>query len=188
MNNVRHLVILIFFCFPIFAQEEDQTDKIKRNNITVQAGFPMLTGLNYEYRLPLLNNKLAPEADFGIIPFSSDGYSTTATFYAIGLNYYFLNKFEPLYVGFNYGSMPIHTTELDGETVDESIQFQTLNSKLGLNLGQSVFFRFEIGYSLIFYNIDEANDYLSESYGVRIKPSLDFLQLPNLKLGVGVKF
>ena len=190
--RMRNYAIIIFLvlCVPISNGQEEapQEDLPKSHNITAQLGFPVFTGLNYEYRLPVLGRKLAPEIDLGFFPFSGEGYSTSVTYYALGANYYFLNNFKPLYIGADYGTMPVHTTEIDGEVVDRRIQFTMFNTRLGINTGQTVFFRFELGYSLIFYDIDEANDYLSESYGVRIKPSLDYLQLPNLTLGLGYKF
>jgi hypothetical protein len=40
----------------------------------------------------------------------------------------------------------------------------------------------------MFYNIEEANYYMDETYGLQINPTIDFLHLMNGKIGFGYSF
>lgn len=171
-----------------FSQDETAPEKIKRMNISFNAGFPSLTGINLEYIISKANNRFSITSDIGYLPISRNSYSSTFSYFSLGGNYHFSKKGKGLYFGMDFGVLPINTTKVEGKIVDYNANFTSLNSKFGIKAGKSVFFKMEVGYSLFFYDLEDANEYLSNTYGFTITPSIDFLQLLNGKMGVGFSF
>lgn len=169
-------------------EKESEEVKVKSVNLSLQAGFPYLTGGNLEYLLPHTGGRFTITSDFGYVPINISETETTIKYWGVGGNIYFLPKGRGPYLGIDYGQLPISTTRIEDETVNYKATFQTFNSKLGLKLGKTVFARLEVGYSIILYDLEDANEYLYNSYGIRINPTISYLQFLNGKLGLGVSF
>lgn len=182
-------LILVLSSFFGYSQDnETQEVEIKSVNLSIQAGFPYLTGGNLEYVLPGTKARLALTADFGYVPINISQTETTLKYWGLGGNIYFLPKGRGPYIGFDYGQLPISTTRIENEEVDYNAKFQSYNSKLGVKFGKSLFVRLEVGYSIVLYDLEDANDYLYNSYGIRINPSIDYLQFLNGRFGFGIAF
>ncbi|MFT4900083.1 MAG: hypothetical protein ACI9U0_001884 [Flavobacteriales bacterium] len=183
--------VLLILIFPVlgFSQEnENKEHEINRSRISLDVGFPNIVGLSGEYILPFVSNHFSINADITYLPNFVPNSKTTISYYSLGSNIYFNKKGKGLYFGFGYGHLPIRTTEIENKKVDISVDFSIFNSKLGLKIGTTAFIKFEIGYSMMFYNIEEANYYMDETYGLQINPTIDFLHLMNGKIGFGYSF
>lgn len=185
-------IIYLILAFVVLARPlRAQVPKSSSDNhiyAELQAGFPTLTSLGVEIPFPNSVRRIAFTIDAGFLPFDNTYTATNFKYFAGGVSYYFNTPKEWLYAGLNYGIMPINTTRVNDEITDYSALFQSINSNLGARLGQKVYFLAEAGYSILFYDLDAANDYLAKTYSIRINPTVKFLQLPNLSLGVGYKF
>lgn len=146
-----------------------------------------MTGLNAEVVFPVLGNRLSVSGDFGYLPISYEESLTTFKYISAGANLYLLKKAKGFYIGADYGLMPV-AVKPASSTITYSTNFSFFNSKAGFKLGEKMYFNIELGYSLIFYNLDSANELLDEAYGIQIKPDLNYLQLLNGKIGIGYSF
>ncbi len=162
--------------------------KVNRSRITLTAGAPIIAGLHVEYLTPINKNRFSVTADFGRVPSIVQGAKGFIRYAGVGVNRYFNTTGTKYYTGLEYGNQFVQLNELDGDPVDINVQFQWISPKLGMTLGNQLFFRMELGYSIILFNIDRANEFLDETFGVRVIPTQDFIYLPNLHLGLGVKF
>ncbi len=182
--------LLVILSLPGVCQEEKEADaaSVKRTNISLQVGFPYLTGGNLEFLIPRASNRVSFTADFGYLPINIAETNTTLKYWGAGTNFYFLPKGKGPYLGLDYGRLPISTNRIEEEIVDYNATFQSFNSKLGIKAGKSVFVRLEFGYSIVLYDLEAANDYLYKTYGIRITPTIDFLQFLNGRFGVGFAF
>jgi hypothetical protein len=179
---------LIILFSPYFALGQEDTSEIKRFRISIDIGFPNLAGLNGEYIIPSPSNHFSINSDISYLPNIIPNTKTILKYYSIGSNYYFGKNAKGLYLGLGAGKLPIKTTQIEGNDADISVNFSMLNSKIGLKIGSNAFFKLELGYSMVFYDIDEANEYLNKTYGIQINSSLNFLQLMNGKIGFGFSF
>lgn len=186
-------LILLFFVFIGFianCQDADSDDSspLKKFSFSVQGGFPSLAGVGIEYRLPILKNRITVGTNLGYLPIIAENFASSFQYFSFGSNYFFGPKSKVFYAGLDYGLLPIAATEVDGENVDIGALFQLVNSKVGIKLGNRLFYKLEMGYTLMMYDIEEANEYLNETYGVSINPAIKVLQLPNITTGLGFRF
>lgn len=163
-------------------------DEVYRYNLSAMVGFPILVGLNAEYVLPYVHNHWAVNASYSYIPNPVPSAETRVRYASIGVNGYFNQKGRGWYGGLEYGRLSAHADYIDNKEVNIDVGFNCLNAKLGVKAGKRLFFRFETGYSLYFFNIDEANEFLSKTYGIRVSPKLEYIHFPNLSLGLGFSF
>lgn len=182
------IIILVLSTQLILAQEDPKPEKINRFYVSLNAGFPSLTGVNLEYIIPKSNNRFSINADLGYLPINTNSFNTTLTYYSLGGNFHFSKTGKGAYFGIDYGKLPVKTTKVENKEVNQNATFTSINSKFGIKVGKAVFFKLELGYSIFLYDIEEANEYLSNTYGIKITPSIDFLQLLNGKIGFGVSF
>ena len=80
---------------------------------------------------------------------------TSLNFFEIGSNVYFKNTGKGFYASLSYGSFNLEGTYTDAETVngelfegeaEGEIDITTVNLKLGVKLGNTFYFRAEVGY------------------------------------------
>lgn len=186
--NIKAILLSIVLLPSFSFSQETEEPTLNRTSLSLDIGFPNIAGLNGEYLLPYASNRFSIYADLSYLP-NLVPYSTTyIKYYGIGSHYYFNKKGNGAYIGLGYGKLPISTSELDGDEVDLSVDFDFLNTKIGAKLGKKLFFKIEAGYSMIFYDIDKANEYLTEAYGIQINPKISFLQLMNARIGFGYSF
>jgi len=178
MKPLRHilsiplLIVLIIFSSNVYSQESDSNnnegdeitetkESIKPLRIGVKIGVPSIATLTAEYVTPLLNNRIAFTLDY--FPFSANISDSDVKLnnLEIGANIYLSEKGRGLYLGtgyFNFNSKitNIIETEFDDGTVDSgktTIEFSTINLKIGAKLGRTFYFRIEAGYG--FGNLPE---------------------------------
>lgn len=186
MKNIIVLVfILATFC------SHGQSDSLANKpfaSTSLQVGFPALVGLNLEFALPKPLPKYTAYVDWSFLPFNIQQTRTMVTSWQFGMNYHFRASHSGFYLGADAGSLNFLTTRINKDAVDYTTSFITVNAKAGFKSKGRVFVRLEAGYGLVFFDLENANDYLSNTYDVRIKPSVSFLHLPNFKVGVGLQF
>lgn len=184
---------LVFILIALFiggAAQAQTTERVKEEesiiNLGVSAGFPIVGGFNAEFT-PLSLKKFGLAVNYSrwndIIPQAK----TTVNYLSGGINFYPFAPKRGFYAGLEYGRQSIHATEIDGDETDVKLDLKYTNFKLGLRTKKRLFFRGEIGYSLITYNIDEVNDFLLETYEIEVNPTLKFIQLPNVSVGIGYR-
>lgn len=169
-------------------QPKDTQSDIHRFSVSALAGLPRLAGVQAEYIIKPLNNHLGLNLSLSRLPNIFPYSKTNTNYFGLGGNWFFKPQGTGLYGGFEYGRLTINASEIDNRDVDLSAQFNWLCPKLGIKAGNRAFFRFELGYSLIFFNIDDTNTFLRETYGVEVRPSLNYLHFPNGSIGLGIAF
>ncbi|MEM6842068.1 MAG: hypothetical protein AAF944_22605 [Bacteroidota bacterium] len=132
--------------------------------IGLKFGLPNIAGLNVEYVTPWLNGRLAPTADFIIIPINYEDEGSTASaggsfemrfsYLELGLNYYFTKPGRGFYGNISYGRLDFFTDisgwEDPSQNPEERLEkldmtFNNLNLKIGARWGGTFYFRPEIG-------------------------------------------
>ena len=181
-------VLFVISASSCLGQSLDDSSRVNRNRISVLAGLPRLAGLQIEHVLPIANNHLSLTGDVSLLPNIFPESQTFTSYLGLGVNGYFNKNGSGPYIGLGYGSLYIRADEIDNDPVDLDVRFNWLSGHAGVKAGKKLFFRFELGYSMIFYDIDKANQFLNETYGIEIKPTISFLHLPNTSIGIGYSF
>jgi hypothetical protein len=125
--------------------------------IGVKLGVPQLAGFNLEYVTPLLNKRLAADADITYIPISAG--DATVTFLNLGIyaNYYFFNEGRGLYGGLGFDRLSLSAEQSVSVTAGTEVISATGKGDLGINMfafklggkhGGLFYFRWELGYAL----------------------------------------
>ena len=101
-----------------------------------------------------MNNRIALTGDYFSLSQTIDDTDVDYNNFEIGTNIYFGKKGRGLYAGISYFSFDANGTFNDVEFNDGSfgsgsgnIEFNTINTKLGLKVGRVLYFRLEVGYS-----------------------------------------
>ncbi len=134
-----------------FKQQEIKEIDVNPFRLGIKAGIFNGIGLSVEYVTPLLNNRIAPYADFGYMPVST----FESTYFEIGSNIYFGNKGKGGYVSLGYGNLDAEMSDLeletdDGETLTDGVakeKISSFNVKLGIKTKGKLYFRAEAGYA-----------------------------------------
>jgi hypothetical protein len=187
MNRQSYIisVLLCLFSLSCFSQLSIND---KRVRLGLDIGFPNLVSINGEYISPLWNNRISFTGDLGYIPFNGSGSKINTLFYGLGSNIYLHPTGKGPYLGLAYGYLNFNSSELNDDPADFDVGFSTFNSKIGWLFGDELYFKVELGYSMIFYDLESVNAFLFEAYSVEITPEIDFLQLLNGRIGVGYRF
>lgn len=190
MNGKRTIIGLILLCFSVigYGQKMDDSLKVNRTRISLLGGLPRIAGLQAEYVLPAANNHFGIKADVSVLPNLFPESKTFTRYTGLGFNTYLNKKGTGPYAGFSYGHLFIRADEIGNDPVDLDVSFKWVTTQLGIKAGKRLFFQLELGYSLIFYDVDKANEFLNETYGVEIKPTINFLHFPNGSIGFGYAF
>ncbi len=153
MKKVFLLLLLLAFTLNLSAQ--DDNPDVKRFRIGLKVGVPNIVGGNAEFVLPILDNHIAPYLDYSAFSLDVDDVDTSINFFEIGSNVYFNNTGKGFYASLSYGSFNLEGTYTDAETVngelfegeaEGEIDITTVNLKLGVKLGNTFYFRAEVGY------------------------------------------
>ncbi|MEM9829607.1 MAG: hypothetical protein AAF944_03165 [Bacteroidota bacterium] len=164
------ITIASLVCASSWAQEVTEKSSKPENpvRIGVKFGFPNIVGLHLEYATPLLGGRIAPTVDFSIIPINVNEDSDFAygngdfefrySYLEVGANIYFFKPGRGLYANVSYGRTSLRYDFLDyydevedigGGVGKLDIAFNALNLKLGAKLGNSFYFRPEIGVAIV---------------------------------------
>ncbi len=136
-------------------------DDVRRFRIGFKFGVPILAGGALEYVLPVANNRIGINGDFGTFNFSSSDASARYTYFSLGANYY-LNKKgigRGPYVGLSYGNLAFNfsytnitsdiVTGKTGGVAEAKVNVPQVQIRLGLKTGKGAFyFCPEIGYGI----------------------------------------
>ncbi|WP_040282434.1 hypothetical protein [Psychroserpens damuponensis] len=205
MNSLKQNFFWIFlfcitFTLPNFAQDDEASTKsIKPLRLGVKVGIPNIITANAEYVTPLLNDRVALAVDWMSLSKTIDDTSINYNNFEIGTNIYFNNKGKGLYAGLSYfsfdGEGTFVDTEFDNDSVEDgkgTIEFNTVNLKLGAKLGRTFYFRIEVGYG--FGDIPETI-VVSNSDGTKTTteeipeiPGIETSGIPNFNFGIGFSF
>ena len=165
-------LILLVTSFGVYAQDgaeldsqimvettmiDSVTTKPKTLALGVKLGIPNIIGGNVEVIFPVLNNHLAPYADFSGFDIDPDEDTSVAMSYTeFGLNYYFGQTGTGAYLSAGLGNLTTDLTFSNIEvedgiydgigTVEEKIA--TTNLKIGYKSSGRFYFRIELGYGI----------------------------------------
>lgn len=181
-------VLLTTISMLSYGQNGQDTLEVNRYRVSLLGGLPRIGGIQAEYILPMANNHFGFKADVSVLPNLFPESKTFTSYTGVGVNTY-LNKIgSGPYVGLSYGELFIRADEIENDPVDLDVRFKWISSQIGVKAGKRLYFRCELGYSLIFYDVDKANEFLNETYGIEINPTINFLHFPNGSIGFGYAF
>ena len=212
---MKNSITLILLCFSISFHAQDTqgtselqntevismatTDslqtKIRRLSVGAKIGMPNIVGGSAEFILPVLNNHLAPYADFSGSDIKPEGGTEVGLSYTeFGVNYYFKNTGKGLYISGGLGNLSTDLTfsniEVDdnlGQIANDGVgttkeTIATTNLKLGIKTGGRFYFRSELGYG--FGDIPDALEInVKNSSGIPGKTTQEFPEIPGLSDG-----
>lgn len=139
----------------VFPEKKIEKQKsVRPLRLGLKVGSPNIATLNLEYLTPLADNRISVTADYmGFSKSFAEGLVRFSSF-EIGTNIYFNNKGRGFYGSLSYSSLSTiigykdykfpQDIVLDGEA---DFKFSTFNTKIGVKLGRTVFFRAEVGYA-----------------------------------------
>ena len=149
MKKLLLLCIIPLFSTTLLFSQEKPIEKPIR--IGIELGAPNVYGLNFEYVTPMLNARLAPTIDFSYFNVPQDDCATCDvdfTYLELGANYYFKKAGKGTYGHISFGRMGLQATDnqpLFGYAEGNGV-VNLLNAKIGAKIGNTIYFRLEIGY------------------------------------------
>ena len=195
---MKNLFFLLFALASVisFSQTKEidslkMEDKSRLISLGAKIGIPNLASLNGEIVLPILDNHFAPFIDYGAFNLEIEDTESDLNYAEYGINFYFSNKGNGLYVGAGMAQLDSEFTfnnltfEDNGVSqigsAKTNLDINTLNIKLGFKTGGSIYFRFEIGYGM--GAIPESIDFIATSNGITDSFSEDVPAIPGLSSG-----
>lgn len=195
---MRNLIFLFFTLTSIFSYSQSEEidslkieDKSKLISLGAKIGIPNLASINGEIVLPILDNHFAPYIDYGAFNLEIEDTDSELNYSEYGINFYFSNKGNGFYVGAGMAQLDSEFTfnnltfEDNGVSqigsAKTNLDINTLNIKLGLKTGGSIYFRFEIGYGM--GSIPESIDFDATSNGITESFSEEVPAIPGLGSG-----
>jgi hypothetical protein len=146
-------ILLFFFALNLYSQNLDKS--IKPLRIGIKIGVPNLITANAEYVTPLFGKRLAIAGDYMSFATTIDDTDITYNNFEAGTNIYFNSTGKGFYIGLSYfsfdGEGDYKDVEFDNGSIEDgtgTIDFNTINAKLGVKIGRTFYFRIEAGYSL----------------------------------------
>ncbi|APG59318.1 hypothetical protein [Christiangramia salexigens] len=159
MKNLFVAFIVLITGFSVNSQELPK-------RIGVKTGFPNGMGVNFEYVTNLLEGKLAPNAEFSVIPVkhwmakSLSDRDGTIYYYQAGMNYYILEPGKGFYGNLSYGYLKGDGVAYNVRAENRNALGQypvgtgyfkesnhSINLKAGNKIGNKYYFRPEVGYA-----------------------------------------
>ena len=195
---MRNLFFLFFTLTSIFSYSQSEEidslkieDKSKLISLGAKIGIPNLASINGEIVLPILDNHFAPYIDYGAFNLEIEDTDSELNYSEYGINFYFSNKGNGFYVGAGMAQLDSEFTfnnltfEDNGVSqigsAKTNLDINTLNIKLGLKTGGSIYFRFEIGFGM--GSIPESIDFDATSNGITESFSEEVPAIPGLGSG-----
>ena len=195
---MKNLFFLLFALASVisFSQTKEidslkMEDKSRLISLGAKIGIPNLASLNGEIILPILDNHFAPFIDYSAFNLEIEDTESDLNYAEYGINFYFSNKGNGLYVGAGMAQLDSEFT-FNNLTFEENgvsqigsaktnLDINTLNIKLGFKTGGSIYFRFEIGYGM--GAIPESIDFIATSNGITDSFSEEVPAIPGLSSG-----
>ena len=195
---MKNLFFLLFALASVisFSQTKEidslkMEDKTRLISLGAKIGIPNLASLNGEIVLPILDNHFAPFIDYSTFNLEIEDTESDLNYAEYGINFYFSNKGNGLYVGAGMAQLDSEIT-FNNLTFEENgvsqigsaktnLDINTLNIKLGFKTGGSIYFRFEIGYGM--GAIPESIDFIATSNGITDSFSEEVPAIPGLSSG-----
>lgn len=153
-------VVLMLFTGFCLGQEVNQefknlSDDLNPLRIGFKLGVPNIATINVEYLTPLWDDRVALSVDyFSLSPNIGDDEVSYSNF-ELGTNIYFNNTGKGIYVGISYfafnGDFTLKDVDFDDGSFGNgkgTVDFNTINLKLGAKIGRTFYFRIEVGYGL----------------------------------------
>lgn len=160
------MFFMLFFAVFTYAQNDDDTitsNDVRPYRIGLKIGVPNVASLEFEYLTPLLNNRVAPFANYIGSRRNFDEIKARLNIFELGSNIYISknNEGRGLYGSISYQNIsgkadiqdyepennnPDGTIKYDG-TSKTKVSYNGINLKFGAKLGRKFFFRTELGYS-----------------------------------------
>ena len=195
---MKNLFFLFFTLTSIFSYSQSEEidslkieDKSKLISLGAKIGIPNLASINGEIVLPILDNHFAPYINYGAFNLEIEDTDSELNYSEYGINFYFSNKGNGFYVGAGMAQLDSEFTfnnltfEDNGVSqigsAKTNLDINTLNIKLGLKTGGSIYFRFEIGYGM--GSIPESIDFDATSNGITESFSEEVPAIPGLGSG-----
>lgn len=150
--------LLLLISTITFAQEQENTTTDKDVNpfrIGLKIGTPNAIGGSAEWVTPLFDDRFALFFDYSGINVNADDVKADFKYSEIGANIYFKNTGKGLYASLGYAKMDFQGTYSDAITFQGEqftgdaygrLDVDTFNVKLGAKLGNTFYFRTELGY------------------------------------------
>ena len=195
---MKNLFFLFFTLTSIFSYSQSEEidslkieDKSKLISLGAKIGIPNLASINGEIVLPILDNHFAPYINYGAFNLEIEDTDSELNYSEYGINFYFSNKGNGFYVGAGMAQLDSEFTfnnltfEDNGVSqigsAKTNLDINTLNIKLGLKTGGSIYFRFEIGFGM--GSIPESIDFDATSNGITESFSEEVPAIPGLGSG-----
>jgi len=192
---MRSLLAIIFtystFGVSVCAQEIKPSFSVEEEyslEVGVEVGLPIVAGLNISSAIPKSKGRIRCNFSGSLIPNLFPESKSTFSFVGAGLEYYPCTRYNGLHVGGKYSIQTFRLKEIDAKIVNVKTSFQWLQLFAGYSHRGSVFFSADVDYSIILFDLQNANEFLMETYNVEVKPTLDFIHLPTIQLGIGYRF
>lgn len=213
IRNYCLLLLVVMATTFSYAQDDDSynsKNELRPYRIGLKFGTPMVAGLDLEYVTPLWTSRVAPFIGFTSIGLQiTDDAKLNFSAFEIGSNIYFNGRGDGR--GF-YGSLAYQSINAtlkqqdykaeDGKvyqgTATSKISFGGFNTKIGVKVGRTFYFRTELGYSFGSlpeeivtkgtYNGQPINDRQNIKDDLADTPVLNMGGIPLFNLGFGFAF
>ncbi|CDF78991.1 hypothetical protein BN863_12790 [Formosa agariphila KMM 3901] len=195
---MKHTIFFLLVCLPFLSFSQVNED-INPFRIGIKGGVPVGIGAEIEYVTPLLGNRIAPFASYGMVPFGDLDFK----YFEIGSNIYFGSRGKGGYVSASYGNLDgevsnISSSNVDGNEFTNGVakeELASFNLKLGWKYGKSLYFRWELGYAFgkLPDEITATGDVNGqrETFQVSTEDVLEYVSgkgYPILNIGIGYAF
>ncbi len=204
--TILFLLTSLFVHAQVMESEMEETDLpgVKRVALGVKLGIPNLTSGSAELILPFLNNHFAPTIEYSKIGLNFENIETNISYTEYGVNYYFNQKGNGLFIGVGKASLSTDITFTDLifsnalETITGSgstnLDLETTNFKIGIKTGGTFYFKFEVGYGM--GTIPSVLNFQATANGITESFSEDIPPIPGLgkdgiligTIGFGIAF
>ena len=204
--TILFLLTSLFVHAQVMESETEETDlpRVKRVALGVKLGIPNLTSGSAELILPFLNNHFAPTIEYSKIGLNFENIETNISYTEYGVNYYFNQKGNGLFIGVGKASLSTDITFTDLifsnaiETITGSgstnLDLETTNFKIGIKTGGTFYFKFEVGYGM--GTIPSVLNFQATANGITESFSEDIPPIPGLgkdgiligTIGFGIAF
>ncbi len=143
---------IVAVLFIISTQAQDRQRSIKPFRLGVKVGIPNIIGGNAEL---VFLKRIGLYADYSTYTGTFSGVDVSFNHFEIGGNIYFHPTGKGFYGSFSYSSFSLNGTYTNAQTIGGvnftdtatgGLTINTFNTKLGLKLGRTFYFRTEIGY------------------------------------------
>lgn len=210
------LTIFLAFIFSNVAFSQNENSEWSKNNdlrpyrIGVKIGTPMVIALDLEYVTPLWNSRVAPFLDYTTIGLEiGTDTNINYTAFEVGSHIYFSNRGDGrgFYgaLAYQHANAKLKQQNYDADdgrqfegTATSKITYGGLNTKIGVKVGRTFYFRTELGYSFGSlpttivtsgtYNGQPVTDRQDISEDIKDTPIISLGGMPIFNIGFGFAF